>query len=516
MAKTLRFILGDQLSRGMSSLSDVDPDQDVVAMAEVESEATYVRHHPKKIAFVFSAMRHFAERLAAEGATVDYRRLDETANPGTLRAAVADAAARHQADRVVVTEPGEWRLWRDMRAWESHLGIPVEIRDDDRFFVTPAWFRGWAEGRKALRMEHFYREMRRATGLLMTPDGTPEGGKWNYDAANRKALSADVHTPERPAVEPDAITREVLDLVAARFDHHFGTLDGFDFAVTAEEAWTAFTDFVARALPDFGDYQDAMRVGDPFVFHARIAVYLNAGLLDPWDVCREAERAYHDGRAPLNAVEGFIRQILGWREFVRGIYWLKMPDYAETNALGAHRPLPEFYWTGETDMRCLSEAVTQTRDEAYAHHIQRLMVTGNFALIAGLDPAAVNYWYMVVYADAYEWVELPNVQGMALFADGGVFASKPYAASGKYIARMSDYCTHCRYDVRKQLTPDACPLNALYWAFIAANRETLERNPRMAMPLRTLARMAPDKVAALQHKADSFLDSLTYAEPGAW
>jgi deoxyribodipyrimidine photolyase-related protein len=516
MAKTLRFILGDQLSRGMTSLADLEPDRDVVALAEVDAEATYVRHHPKKIAFVFAAMRHFAERLAVDGVTVDYRRLDEDGNPGSLRAAVADAVARHGADRVVVTEPGEWRLWRDMQGWESHLGIPVEIRDDDRFFTTPAWFRGWADGRKALRMEHFYREMRRATGLLMTPDGKPEGGTWNYDVANRKALSADVQSPERPAVEPDAITREVLDLVSARFGHHFGTLDGFDFAVTAEDAWTAFTDFVDRALPSFGDYQDAMRVGDPFVFHARIAIYLNAGLLDPWDVCRAAERAYHAGRAPLNAVEGFIRQILGWREFVRGIYWLKMPAYAETNALGAHRPLPEFYWTGETDMRCLREAITQTRDEAYAHHIQRLMVTGNFALIAGLDPAAVNEWYMVVYADAYEWVELPNVQGMALFADGGVFASKPYAASGKYIARMSDYCTHCAYDVRKQLTPDACPLNALYWAFIAANRDTFEGNPRMTMPLRTLARMSPDKVSALQHKADSFLDSLTYAEPGVW
>ena len=516
MTKTLRFILGDQLSRGISSLSDLDPQRDVVALAEVDAEATYVRHHPKKIAFVFSAMRHFAERLAAEGVTVDYWRLDADGNPGTLRAALADAVARHEPDRVVVTEPGEWRLWQDMQGWQGELGLPVEIRGDDRFFATPAWFRGWAEGRKTLRMEHFYREMRRATGLLMTPDGRPEGEKWNYDVDNRKALSADVESPARLSVEPDAITREVLDLVAERFGHHFGTLDGFDFAVTAEGAWAAFTDFVERALPGFGDYQDAMRVGDPFVFHARIAVYLNAGLLDPWDVCREAERAYRDGRAPLNAVEGFIRQILGWREFVRGIYWLKMSDYAETNALGAHRPLPEFYWTGETDMRCLREAVTQTRDEAYAHHIQRLMVTGNFALIAGLDPAAVNYWYMVVYADAYEWVELPNVQGMALFADGGVFASKPYAASGKYISRMSDYCTHCRYDVRKQLTPDACPLNALYWAFIAANRETFEGNPRMTMPLRTLGRMAPDKVAALQDKAETFLASLTYAEPGAW
>ncbi len=516
MTKTLRFILGDQLSRDISSLADLDPEWDVVAMAEVDAEATYVRHHPKKIAFVFSAMRHFAAALEGEGVTVDYSRLDAEDNPGSLRAAVADGVARHRPDRMVVTEPGEWRLWRDMQGWQADLGVPVEIRGDTRFFTTPARFGRWAEGRKTLRMEHFYREMRRRTGFLLTPDGQPEGGKWNYDAANRKALAPEVRTPDRFAVEPDAITREVLDLVGARFSHHFGTLDGFDFAVTAEDAWAAFADFVERALPSFGDYQDAMRVGEPFVFHARIAVYLNAGLLDPWAVCREAERAYRDGQAPLNAVEGFIRQILGWREFVRGVYWLKMPEYRELNALNATRLLPAFYWTGETAMRCLHEAVTQTREEAYAHHIQRLMVTGNFALVAGLDPDAVNYWYMVVFADAYEWVELPNVQGMALFADGGVFASKPYAASGKYIDRMSDYCRHCRYDVRKQLTDDACPLNALYWAFIAANRETFESNPRMTMPLKTLARMAPDKVAALQDKAKSFLDSLDYAEPGAW
>jgi deoxyribodipyrimidine photolyase-related protein len=516
MGKTLRFILGDQLSRDIATLRDLDPARDVVALAEVAGEATYVRHHPKKIAFVFSAMRHFAASLRAEGIEVDYLALDAPDNPGRFAGAVRRAVERHAPTRVVVTEPGEWRVWRDLSTWEQELGLPVQVRDDDRFFTTPSAFRAWAEGRKLLRMEHFYRDMRRRTGFLMEPDGRPVGGKWNYDAENREALSGDVSVPDRFAVAPDAVTAEVLDLVASRFGDHFGSLDGFDYAVTAADAGAALQYFVAKLLPRFGDYQDAMRVGEPFLFHARISVYLNAGLLDPRTVCRTVERAYWDGHAPLNAVEGFIRQILGWREFIRGIYWLKMPDYADTNALSAKRALPTFYWTGETDLRCLREVIGQTRREAYAHHIQRLMVTGNFALIAGLSPAAVNEWYMVVYADAYEWVELPNVQGMALFADGGVLASKPYAASGKYIARMSNYCQHCRYNVQKQLTEDACPLNALYWNFIAENREAFEGNPRMAMPLRTLSRMSPEKVAALREKATRFLDSLDETEPGTW
>ncbi len=516
MPRTLRFVLGDQLSRSLAALRDLDADRDIVLMVEVRAEATYVRHHPKKIAFVLSAMRHFAEALAAEGVRVDYVRLDEPDNTGTFGGELRRAVARHRPDRVVLVRPGEWRVWQDARGWAEATGVPVDIREDDRFFRAPDAFARWADGRKAPRMEHFYRALRRETGLLMEPDGAPAGGRWNFDAENRKAIGADTPAPPRHGVPPDALTQEVLDLVGAHFGDHFGTLDGFDFAVTAEEAKAALDHFLTHALPRFGDYQDAMRLGDPLLYHARIAAYLNVGLLEPRAVCAAAVRAWEAGRAPLNAVEGFVRQILGWREYVRGIYWLKMPHYAETNALDARRPLPEFYWTGETGMACLREVVTQTRREAYAHHIQRLMVTGTFALLAGLDPKAVNEWYLVVYADAFEWVELPNVQGMALFADGGLLASKPYAASGKYIDRMSDYCKHCRYDVKKQLSEDACPFNALYWHFIDRHRAAFARNPRMAMPLRTLDRMSPEKVQALRAQARRFLDDLTYAEPGAW
>lgn len=505
----LRFVLGDQLSRSVSSLRDLDPSSDVVVMAEVDAECTYVRHHPKKIAFILSAMRHFADELRHAGIRVDYRRLDDEDNRGSFRGEVLAAVARHRPRRVVVTEPGEWRVRRDMDGWAEAAGVAVEIREDDRFVCSHADFGLWADGRRTLRMEYFYREMRKRTGLLLDDVGEPAGGKWNYDADNRKALPAGLVPPEPLRFEPDAITREVMALVGRRFGNHFGDLEPFWFGVTAADAERAAAHFVDTALPLYGDYQDAMKEGEKTLYHAVISPYLNAGLLDPLAVCHRVEQAYRDGRAPLNAAEGFIRQIVGWREYVRGIYWLKMPSYAETNFLGAGRRLPGFYWSGETELNCIRQCVTQTREEAYAHHIQRLMVTGNFALIAGIDPRDVCEWYLSVYADAYEWVELPNTHGMALFADGGLLGSKPYAASGKYIDRMSDYCRNCRYDVRKSTGPDACPFNFLYWDFIARNRPRLTRNTRMTMIYRSLERMDTDKVAAMRTQAASFLDALT-------
>lgn len=513
---TLRLVLGDQLSRGLSSLSDLDPDRDRVLLVEVWDEATYVRHHKKKIAFLFSAMRHFAAALRSEGVAVDYVTLDDPDNSGSFDGEVRRAVARHGPERLVVTEPGEWRVREGMRDWEADLGIPVEIREDGRFFCTPAAFADWAEGRKSLRMEYFYREMRRRTGFLIDAGGEPEGGKWNFDQDNRKALPGDLPVPDVLPVSPDDITSEVLELVAARFPEHFGSLQPFWFAVTAEQAEAAFEAFVQERLPNFGDYQDAMAYGEATLFHSVVSQYLNAGLLDPHAVCARVERAWREGEAPLNAVEGFIRQVLGWREFVRGLYWLKMPDYAERNFFDAQRDLPSFYWTGETEMVCLSEAVSQTRENAYAHHIQRLMVTGNFALLAGVHPGAVNEWYLVVYADAYQWVELPNVTGMALFADGGVFASKPYAASGKYIDRMSNYCKRCRYDVKRQSGDEACPFNFLYWDFVARNRTKLEKNPRMGLIVKSLQRMKPDKVAAMRKDAKAFLSNLETVGEGQW
>lgn len=504
------MVLGDQLSRGISSLRGLDPARDTVLMAEVAREATYVPHHPKKIAFLFAAMRRFAAALAEEGARVRYVRLDDAGNRQSLAGEVARAAAELRPEAVVVTEPGEWRVLEDMRGWREATGLPVEIRHDDRFFCSRQDFARWAEGRRQLRMELFYRAMRRRTGILMRADGQPEGGRWNFDAENRKPLPADARPPRPARFPPDAATREVLELVRGRFGHHFGALEPFWFAVTRAQALEALEHFVRQALPWFGDYQDAMKQGEDWLFHSALSPYLNCGLLEPREVCAAVERAWREGRAPLNSAEGFIRQVLGWREYVRGVYWLKMPAYAGLNALGARRPLPWFYWTAETDLNCLRQVLDQTRREALSHHIQRLMVTGNFALLAGILPEQVCAWYLAVYADAYEWVELPNTLGMALHADGGYLGSKPYAASGNYIDKMSDFCRRCRYDVAKKNGEDACPLNYLYWNFLVENRAKLGRNPRLAQAYRTLDRLGPERLRAIREDSARFLASLEH------
>ena len=504
---TLRIVLGDQCSRNLSALEDLDPTCDVVLMAEVMAECTYVKHHKKKIVLVLSAMRHFARALEARGIAVDYIRLDDPANTQSLRGELLRAVERHRPARVVATECGEWRLEQDMLGWHEAAGLEVEIRDDTRFLCRRREFRAWAAGHKGLRMEFFYREMRRRHGLLMEADA-PAGGRWNYDPENRKPLPKGVSPPAIPAFAPDAVTQEVMALVEDRFAGHFGDMDGFALPVTARDAAAALQDFVQHRLPDFGDWQDAMKTGEPNMFHALVSTSMNIGLLEPMEVCRAAETAWQQGHAPLNAVEGFVRQVLGWREYVRGVYWLKLPEYRQMNGLDATRPLPWFWWSGETRMNCMHQVIADTRRHAYAHHIQRLMITGNFALLAGLAPDDVDEWYMVVYADAFEWVEMPNTRGMALHADGGLMGSKPYAASGAYINRMSDYCRGCHYDVKASTGEGACPFNALYWDFIARHRERFARNPRMAMPLRTLDRMAAEKVTALRGRAAGFLAAM--------
>lgn len=507
------LILGDQLSRDISSLAEADPAHDLVLMVEVVAEATYVRHHKKKIAFLFSAMRHFAAELRAEGWRVAYRTLDETGPAGSFASEIERVVAQHRPRRIVVTSPGEWRVVEDIRSWPDRFGVPVHSPGDDRFICSPERFAAWAQGRKQLRMEYFYREMRRATGLLMD-GGDPAGGQWNFDHDNRKPAKADLFIPEPFRVAPDRITREVLDLVGQRFGDHFGDLEPFWFAVTRSDALGALDHFIAHGLARFGDYQDAMLDGEPFLYHSLLSAYINAGLLNPLEVCRRVEAAYRTGRIPINAAEGYIRQIIGWREYVRGIYWREMPDYVTRNFFGHTRALPDFYWTGDTRMSCLRAAIGQTKSEAYAHHIQRLMVTGNFALVAGISPHALHEWYLMVYADAYEWVELPNTLGMSQFGDGGLLASKPYAASGAYINRMSDYCRSCPYDVKQSTGPGACPFNALYWSFLDRNRDKLARNPRLAQMYRTWERMDPLKRETLLATAEATLDRLDRPEAG--
>ena len=508
--KTLVPVLGDQLTPTLSSLRDADPAETIVLMMEVGDETTYVRHHKQKIAYILSAMRHHAAALTKAGWTDDYVRLDDPDNAGSFTGEIARAVERHAPERIVVTEAGEWRVAAMLESWETIFGIPVEIRADDRFVATHAEFDTWASERKQLTMEFFYRDMRRKTGLLM--DGKkPVGDRWNFDKENRKPAKADLFMPQPHVFKPDAITKDVLALVAERFADHPGTLDGFAYAVTAKDAEKQAAYFMAKALPQFGDYEDAMLTGERYLWHSILSPYINSGLLDPLDLCRRAEAEYRAGRAPLNSVEGYIRQIIGWREYMRGIYWREGPDYVTRNFLNHKRKLPGWYWTGDTDMHCLKEAIGQTLETAHAHHIQRLMVTGNFALLIGADPAEVHRWYLEVYVDAYEWVELPNTLGMSQFGDGGLLGSKPYISSGAYIDRMSDYCGQCRYDVKKRVGEDACPYNALYWDFLARHEGKLGDNQRLRMPYATWKKQSAQSRNETRSQAKTFLQSLDTA-----
>ena len=499
----LVLVLGDQLSHDLSALKAADKGRDVVVMAEVTEEGTYVPHHPKKIALVLSAMRHFADELRAEGWQVSYTRLDDPEASRSIVGELMRRAQAHGTGEVIATQPGEWRLIEALDA----APLSVTQLPDDRFICSLEEFDRWAEGRKELRMEYFYREMRRKTGFLMDA-GKPAGGKWNYDHDNRKPARDDMLRARPVPFSPGAITEEVLALVEDRFGDHFGDLRPFRFAVTRAEARRALDHFARELLPGFGDYQDAMLQDDRFLHHSVLSPYLNIGLLDPVEICERVIEEWKAGRVAINAAEGFVRQVIGWREYMRGLYFREGPGYARRNELGHDRPLPAMYWGAPTQMNCMAQVIGQTQEEAYAHHIQRLMVTGNFALLAGIDPGAVHEWYLAVYADAFEWVEAPNVIGMSQFADGGIIASKPYVSSGNYIAKMSDYCASCAYSVKDKTGANACPFNLLYWDFIIRHRDRFARNPRMGPVYRTWDRMDPDRRKAVRAGASAFLARL--------
>jgi len=504
----LCLILGDQLSHNISSIDGIDPDQDGILLMEVMGEAEYVPHHPKKIAFIFSAMRHFHQELKEKGFCSHYIKLDDERSKGSFGQTLEVFLNDHSYDKIVVTEPGEWRVLEELKGLMETLGVPLEILPDTRFFCSIEEFKKWANGKKSLLMENFYRMQRKQQGILLEEDGKPEGGEWNFDKENRKAIKGNLKLPKPMRFQPDDTTEEVLQLVSERFSQNFGKLDNFWFAVTQEQARRALSHFIRYALPNFGDYQDAMKEGEYYLFHSALSQYLNCGLLNPREVCEAVEKAYMEGSVPINCAEGYIRQILGWREFIRGVYWTYMPKYSSLNALKADRPLPALYWGKETDMNCMRCVVQQTEEEAHSHHIQRLMVTGNFALLAGLDPKEVCEWYLAVYADAYEWVELPNTLGMALFADGGIVGTKPYAASGAYINRMSNFCKNCRYDVKQKVGEDACPFNYSYWAFLMRHEKRFRQNNRMKMVLSHLDKMTDEEKNSINKQFNKFMDTI--------
>lgn len=504
----LCFILGDQLSDLLPSLALIDKQDDMVFFCEVMEEATYVAHHPKKIAFLFSAMRHFAQQLRNLGYRVRYTHYNDADNAGSFEKELYRAIAEENISEVHITHPGEWRVLQKMETLKRELLIPFIIHEDIRFLCSIDEFNNWAKDKKQWRMEYFYRMMRQKHHLLMDNRGGPIGGTWNYDSQNRKNANHITKFPTRLMHPIDEVTSEVLKLVENEFPSHFGQLRPFNFAVTREQALNEANYFIDHCLPYFGDYQDAMLANEVNLYHSKLSFYLNAGLLLPLELCQMAEAAFTQKLAPLNAVEGFIRQILGWREYVRGIYWLKMPDYANRNYFNASRPLPALFWGKETQMFCMKEVVHQTKIEAYSHHIQRLMITGNFALLTSLNPKEVCDWYLAVYADAYEWVELPNTLGMALYADGGVMASKPYAASGKYIQKMSNFCKSCVYNPGEVLGEQACPFNSLYWNFMAQHQDKLKSNSRLHYAYLNWDKMSQEKKTAILAKANAVLTEL--------
>lgn len=504
--RTLVVVLGDQLDREAAAFDGFDAAQDAVWMAEVDEEATHVWSSKQRIALFLAAMRHFAQALQSMGRPLFYRRLEDPGNLGSLAAELQGALKNLAPEKVVMTMPGDWRVLQSIRAVVTGAGKVLELRDDRHFYITVADFSRHMHGRKSLRMEYFYREMRQRFGVLMQ-DGKPVGGAWNFDAENRQTFG-----PEGPGMlteparfQPDPLTREVITLVNTRFAAHPGSLDGFAWPVTREQALQALDSFIQHRLPLFGRYQDAMWPGEPWLYHSLLSAALNLKLLAAREVVQAAEAAYQAGGAPLESVEGFIRQILGWREYVRGIYWTQMPGYVERNALGAARDLPAWYWTGETDMACLRDALKQTLQHGYAHHIQRLMVTGLFALLLGVDPKQLHAWYLSVYVDAVEWVELPNTLGMSQYADGGLMASKPYAATGKYIQRMGGPCSSCRYDPAARTGETACPFTTLYWDFLMRHAALLSGNSRMALQVKNLERIDPAERAAIALRVESLV-----------
>jgi len=507
--RSLILVLGDQLDGRSAAFNGFDAAADAVWMAEADEEATYVWSHKTRIAIFLAAMRHFRDALRDKGAGVDYHALDAETQRSSFASELAEAVKRFRPQRLIVVEPGEWRVKQALSAAAKSLRVPLDVRPDRHFLCSHEDFAAHADGRQQLRLEYFYREMRRKLGLLMEGN-KPVGGQWNYDADNRLSFGAEGpgDIPRPLSFPPDDVTREVIRLVESRFADHPGSLDHFDWPVTPAEARRALDDFVAHRLPQFGAYEDAMWTGQPYVYHSRLSAAVNLKLLSPRDAASVAEKAHRDGHAPLQSTEAVIRQFIGWREFIRGVYWRLMPNYEKSNVLGADAPLPWFYWTGETEMACLREVIGQTLAIGFAHHIQRLMVAGLFALLLGVEPFEVHKWFLAIYVDAVDWVTLPNVLGMSQFADGGMLSSKPYVATGRYIQRMSNYCVGCRFDPAKSLGDHACPFTTLYWDFLMRHEKLLRANRRMGFQVRNLDRLSRDDRRAIRKQAGALRDTL--------
>lgn len=518
--RNLVIIVGDQLDCNSAAFDGFDPALDAVWMSETPHETTHVWCHKLRIAYFFSAMRHFREEATSLGLNVHYRQLeaDPARDEGkTFNELLLIDARRLKPQKLIVLQPGDYRVAAELQLAARTLGLSIEVRDDRHFYCTPDQFADFAKGKKSLVMENFYRLMRKTHQILMTPDGEPEGGAWNFDEDNRQSFPKTGPGPITGplAFETDSITRDVLQLVATRFKQHPGELTNFNLPVTKAQARQMLTHFVKHSLSQFGPYEDAMWTDQPFLYHSRLSAALNLHLLDPRECIAAAEKAYRQGKAPLASVEGFIRQIVGWREFIRGIYWLKMPEYMDLNYFQNTSPLPHFYWDGHTEMQCVKHSMQNVLEHGYAHHIQRLMVLGNLAQTFGASPQAFHEWHMAMYLDAIDWVSLPNTLGMSQYGDGGIVGTKPYCATGNYVQRMSNYCKGCRYNYKESVGESACPLTTFYWDFLARNRDKLIGNTRMIMQLKNVDRKSPEELNAIAAKASELRQAWVKADTPA-
>jgi deoxyribodipyrimidine photolyase-related protein len=502
------WILGDQLLPDHPALAAADKN-DVFLFIESAARGSHLRYHQHKLVLLYSAMRHYAEALKKNNRHVSYHHLEDGGKD--FLSALQQFIQKEHPSSIVVMEPNEWEMQHLLPKLSKKLGVPIEVIPNQQFLVSRSDFKQWAGNKKTVLMASHYQFQRKRLNILLDSEGKPEGGAWSYDAENR-ASASDFNKSKKsplplPTPKPDALTREVIKQVAQHWPHHPGKATDFWLPVTRVESLQWLDHFIQHNLADFGPFEDTMISGQETLYHSVLSPLLNIGLLTPRECVDAALKAYHSGKVPLASVEGFVRQIIGWREFINGIYWLKMPEYRDLNFLKAERPLPSWIYTGETDLNCLHHCITQVKETGYNHHIQRLMVLGNFFILGGYEPKAVLRWYMEMYVDAYDWVMQPNVLGMVLYADGGYFATKPYVAGSGYISRMSNYCTGCKYKPEIKTGPEACPFNYLYWNFFDQHGSSFKTNPRIGMMLRTWEKKPAEEKETIRRSADGFLRS---------
>ncbi|WP_422083899.1 cryptochrome/photolyase family protein [Ulvibacterium sp.] len=505
--KILRLILGDQLNLEHSWFNEVD-DSTTYLMAELRQETDYVKHHIQKVVAFFISMRNFAKELEKKGHKVIYLKIGDPENPQDLEKLITMYMEHSGAEKFEYQLPDEYRLDSQLQSICPILGVETESYDTEHFYTTRHELKDFFKGKQQLIMESFYRMMRKKHDILMV-NGQPKGSKWNFDQSNRKKWKGTPRIPQEKmfGVDVSAVAQQIRSSGVETF----GNLDeaNFNWPVSRKDCLLMVHYFCEHLLKYFGDYQDAMHTDEKFLFHSRLSFAMNSKMLSPKEVVNQVLEYYdhHSHEIHISQIEGFIRQIIGWREYMRGIYWKEMPSYRDHNKLGNYNKLPDFYWTGHTKMNCLKQAIQQSLDTAYAHHIQRLMVTGNFALLTQTHPDEVDQWYLGIYIDAVEWVEITNTRGMSQFADGGLVATKPYVSSANYINKMSNYCTDCHYSPKQKTGEQGCPFNALYWNFLDEKKEYFVNNPRMSMMLNLLEKKDKPELRDLKQRARDIIQN---------